>query len=202
MSFFSAREIGDLQHASTIAWNTGNADTNAHHDELLTLVLANHRCNHELWHEEDKARREDMGFEFVYKAKRAIDRWNQQRNDYVERMDKHLVDRIGNLSPDAPSNSETPGMIIDRLSILSLKEYHMGLQAERTDASDAHRDQCRRKLAVIRMQRANLIDALQQLMDDVMAGRRKFLVYYQFKMYNDATMNPQLYGGGAPHQPD
>jgi len=41
---------------------------------LLALVEEEHHCNFELWHEEDKARREDQGFEFVYRAKRNPDR--------------------------------------------------------------------------------------------------------------------------------
>ncbi len=162
-------------------------------DAFLRLVGENHRRNYDLWHEEDIARRDDLGSERVHQAKRAIDRFNQQRNDFIEQMDKALV---AALSPrdDVPANSETPGMIIDRLSILSLKEYHMEEQTLRTDASAAHIASCAHKLGVIRRQRTDLTGSLQTLLDETRAGARTFRVYYQFKMYNDPALNPQLYG--------
>ncbi|HKI75081.1 MAG TPA: DUF4254 domain-containing protein [Pseudomonadales bacterium] len=193
MLSFDARRIGEIQHDKTIAWHVDKPMPEPHDDELVRLMLENHRCNFELWHEEDRARRDDKGSEFVHKAKRAIDSWNQQRNDFVEQMDKYLVEHLDGFNDDAPSNSETPGMIIDRLSILSLKDYHMALQTEREDASEAHREACGQKLFVIRTQRDNLLACLEQLMTEVEAGTRKFLVYYQFKMYNDPAMNPELY---------
>jgi len=160
---------------------------------FLELVEGNHRCNFELWHEEDKARRDDMGFEYVYRAKRSIDSWNQLRNNYIERMDQWIVERIAPFPEGTPMNSETPGMIIDRLSILALKEYHMKEEAERLDASQEHRTLCNQKLEVIRRQRGELSYALEDLMRGIAAGTRGFRVYFQFKMYNDPSLNPQLY---------
>ena len=51
----------------------------------------NHLRNFLLWHEEDIARRDDLGCERVYQAKRAIDRYNQERNNFIEEMDQALV---------------------------------------------------------------------------------------------------------------
>lgn len=160
---------------------------------FLELVEEEHHCNFELWHEEDKARREDQGFEFVYRAKRNIDHWNQRRNDFIERMDTWFAERAPAFPEGTPMNSETPGMIIDRLSILSLKQYHMAEEAERAGAPAAQRDRCREKLGVIRRQRADLARALDELLAAVAGGTRGFRVYYQFKMYNDPALNPQLY---------
>ncbi len=158
-------------------------------------VAQNHLRNFRLWHEEDVARRDDLGPESVYRAKRAIDRFNQERNDFIEKIDQALVAALQPLESGCPRNSETPGMIIDRLSILALKEYHMREETERADASPAHRGACAAKLARIRRQREDLAACLDELLADVAARRRTFAVYYQFKMYNDPALNPQLYRG-------
>lgn len=150
--------------------------------------------NFSLWHEEDVARRDDLGAESVRKSKRAIDRYNQERNDFVEKMDKALVE-ILKPRDDCPFNSETPGMMIDRLSILALKEFHMREQAERIDATREHREKCAFKLNVIRRQIVDLSSALDALLREISEGSRSFRVYFQFKMYNDPSLNPQLYAG-------
>jgi len=85
-------------------------------------------------------------------------------------------------------------MIVDRLSILALKEYHMREEAERPTATEEHRRTCAEKFAIIQRQRAGLAGCLNALMDDLRAGRRRFALYRQFKMYNDPALNPQLYG--------
>lgn len=160
---------------------------------FFRLLEENHLRNFSLWHEEDIARRDDLGFEAVYRAKRNIDRFNQERNNFAEEMDKALVAALKPRESGCPRNSETPGMIIDRLSILALKEYHMHEETVRADASAAHREKCAEKLARIQRQRSDLTGALTELLAEVAAGRRTFSVYYQFKMYNDPALNPQLY---------
>ena len=160
---------------------------------FFRLLEENHLRNFSLWHEEDVARRDDLGFEAVYKAKRNIDRFNQERNNFAEEMDKAMVAALTPRESGVPRNSETPGMIIDRLSILALKEFHMHEETVRADASAAHREKCAEKLGRIQRQRADLTYALADLVADVAAGRRTFSVYYQFKMYNDPALNPQLY---------
>ena len=109
-------------------------------------------------------------------------------------MDKALVAALQPAESGCPKNSETPGMIIDRLSILALKEYHMREETERDGASEDHRAKCAEKLARIVLQRGDLTQSLAELLDDVAARTRSFAVYYQFKMYNDPALNPQLYG--------
>lgn len=185
-------EIADLQTSLTARWH--QTPPAAAGDGFLRLVQENHQRNFELWHEEDIARRDDLGSERIHQAKRAIDRFNQQRNNFIEEMDQHLAAELRPAESGVPRNSETPGMIIDRLSIMALKEFHMHEEAVRTDASDEHRAACSAKLARIRHQRADLVQSLAELLDDVTAGRRTFAVYFQFKMYNDPALNPQLYG--------
>lgn len=188
----TASQIVQEQTRWTAEWHTVTPAAAA--DGFLRLVAENHLRNFSLWHEEDIARRDDLGDESVRKCKRAIDAYNQQRNDFVEQMDKALVESLKPRA-DCPFNSETPGMMIDRLSILALKEFHMREQALRPDASKEHKDKCAFRLDVIARQREDLSNALQTLLDEVKSGTRSFRVYFQFKMYNDPSMNPQLYAG-------
>jgi hypothetical protein len=189
---FDPQEIATLQTDLTARWHeTEPASSGV---DFLKLVQENHLRNFQLWHEEDIARRDDLGSERIHQAKRAIDRYNQERNNFIEEMDKVLVAELEPAESGVPRNSETPGMIIDRLSILALKEFHMWEETVRAEASEEHRANCSAKLARIRLQRGDLTQSLAELLDDVAAGRRTFGVYYQFKMYNDPALNPQLYG--------
>lgn len=161
---------------------------------LYALVEENLSNNYQLWYEEDKARRDDKGFEFVYKAKRNIDGFNQQRNNFMEKIDEWVVKDLEPIQDGSvPFNSETPGMMIDRLAILALKEYNMLIQAERQDVTEAHRNECTEKLARIKLQRDDLATCLDNFLKEIEAGTRSFRVYYQFKMYNDPKLNPELY---------
>lgn len=190
---FNPNEISQLQSTLTARWH-GETPAVCESDFLL-LVSENHLRNFLLWHEEDVARRDDLGSERVHQAKRAIDRYNQERNNFIEEMDKVLVAALKPAESGCPKNSETPGMMIDRLSILALKEFHMREEAFRQDASAEHRENCSAKLARILHQRGDLKQSLAELLEAVVAGERTFAVYYQFKMYNDPALNPQLYQG-------
>lgn len=188
---FDPQETADLQSALTIRWH--EQAPAAAGEGFYRLVQENHQRNFELWHEEDIARRDDLGSERVHQAKRAIDRFNQERNNFIEEMDKALVAELRPAESGCPKNSETPGMIIDRLSILALKEFHMREETLRSDATDEHRSNCSAKLARILHQRGDLTQSLAELISAVAEGTRTFAVYYQFKMYNDPALNPQLY---------
>jgi Protein of unknown function (DUF4254) len=182
-----------VQHKTQIeTWQTKPIDIEG--SGLKILILKNHSFNFQLWYEEDKARRDDMGFEYVYRAKRNIDKFNQLRNDMIEKIDQWLVN---DLCPkhhlDCPVNSETPGMMIDRLSILALKHYHMTLQTERVDVEKSHNQSCLQKLQIIGEQLLQLSQCLAQFLAQIQQGARTFRLYHQFKMYNDPKLNPQLY---------
>jgi hypothetical protein len=162
-----------------------------------SIIEQNHQMNFNLWHEEDMARRDDLGAERVRQAKRTIDKFNQGRNDAIERLDAWFISCI-KMRPESPLHSETPGMMVDRLSILALKLYHMRLEASRDSATEEHRRKCSDKCAVLEEQLRDLAKCLQELLDQLDAGTRRFKIYRQFKMYNDATLNPQLYTQQPP----
>lgn len=184
--------ITDLHKQCIIQWKSSGIK--CQHEDFYQLVEENHAFNFQLWNAEDRARRDDMGSEFVYQAKREIDQCNQSRNNRMEAMDEWLFTRLKPENPGVcPVNSESPGMIIDRLSILSLKSYHMALQTERKDASEEHRKVCAGKLETIQQQLEQLRFCLEQLLDGIRSKSRTFRVYHQFKMYNDPTLNPELY---------
>ncbi len=165
------------------------------YETLIGFARANHLMNFSLWHTEDIARRTDVDDSVIADAKRKIDRFNQWRNDFMEKMDETVLqilapDLPGNLK--APMNSETVGMILDRLSILALKIYHMKEAAQKPE----NRKRCTEKLQVLETQRKDLLIAISELFTDYLSGARRPRVYYQQKMYNDPKLNPQLAGNG------
>ena len=161
---------------------------------LWPLIEENHACNARLWLQEDLARRRGVPDAEIVANKRSIDAFNQQRNDAMERCDELVFVLVGErMGSQARLHSETPGMMIDRLSILALKLRAMGLQAARADAGEPHRESCRAKRARIAAQRDDLAACLDALLADCEAGRARFKVYRQFKMYNDPAFNPALF---------
>jgi cell division protein FtsB len=160
-----------------------------------------HRFNFLLWHEEDIARSPDVTDARIAQVKRAIDKYNQARNDAIEKVDDWLIEELGRrgivAGPQAPAATETPGSAIDRLSILELRRFHMREQIDRTDATAEHREKAAARLAVLDMQRSHLVDALARLVDEIFVGQRPLRVFRQMKMYNDPSMNPYLYKTGS-----
>jgi len=186
-----AGEIVRLQEEATRAWHEPR-EMPAAASELDALVVEQHRANFDLWHEEDEARDPEATPEKIVGIKKAIDRLNQRRNDLMERIDRKLLAEAGEQRAEAPLHSETPGMMIDRLSILELKRFHTAEEVARA-AGDEHAQRNRERLAVLKEQRDDLREALDRLWAEVMSGRRRFKLYRQMKMYNDPALNPVLY---------
>lgn len=147
------------------------------------------------WHFEDIIRNPHIDPVEALSLKRRIDRSNQDRTDLVEQIDSYFRLKYSDVQilPDARLNTESPAWAVDRLSILALKIYHMREQAERTDATAEHREKCGAKLQVLLEQQRDLSLAIDQLLDDIQAGRKYMKVYRQMKMYNDPSTNPVLY---------
>jgi hypothetical protein len=201
----SAVAIVNLQDHWTRAWHQAPEDsgdqTSAWADtDWLARVLRQHRANFDLWHIEDEARTPGATDAGLADVKRRIDRTNQQRNDLAEELDRVLLDHLaarGLPEPSAPLHSESPGLIIDRLSILALKIYHTREEADRRDAPPDHAERNRSRLATLDEQRTDLAGCLDALWRETLAGTRRFKIYRQLKMYNDPTLNPAIYGKPA-----
>ncbi len=149
------------------------------------------------WHLEDIVRDPAIDPVKALAIKRRIDASNQERTDMVEYIDSYFLDKYKGVKvlPDAKINTESPAWAVDRLSILALKVYHMSVEVNRHDADPAHKEACARKLAVLNEQHKDLSTAIEELIDDIAAGRKYMKVYKQMKMYNDPALNPILYAG-------
>lgn len=147
------------------------------------------------WHLEDIVRNPDIDPVEGLKLKRRIDRSNQERTDVVERIDDYFLEAFKNVVPKANAriNSETPAWLLDRMSILMLKIYHMEEQTRRKDATPDHIAKCQSKLSLLMEQKSDMRAAFDDLMEDIENGSRRFKVYRQVKMYNDPSLNPVLY---------
>jgi Protein of unknown function (DUF4254) len=172
---------------------------------VFEWVEKNHRFNTQLWDEEDLARRTKASDADIAANKRAIDKFNQARNDAVERIDEMLLVRLNLADPSAVAksaelHSETAGAMIDRLSIMALKIRAMKKQTERTDVDALHIESSKAKLAQLLQQRADLADNCDKLLRNCAAGTRYFKIYRQFKMYNDPRFNPVLVAENAAHK--
>lgn len=147
------------------------------------------------WHMEDLIRLPQIDPSEGIKIKRRIDKSNQDRTDMVEKIDDYFLEQFKSVTskPGARINSETPAWLLDRMSILMLKIYHMQEQVRRTDASPEHVSKCESKLAVLSEQKTDMQLAFDEMMEDIGNGNRRFKVYRQMKMYNDPSLNPMLY---------
>lgn len=147
------------------------------------------------WHLEDIIRDPEIDPAEALLIKRRIDASNQVRTDMVEYIDSYMLDKYKDIKPleDARLNTETPAWAIDRLSILALKIYHMAQEVARTDVDESHTAACQKKLDVLLTQRVDLSAAIEELIEDIEAGRKYMKVYKQMKMYNDPSLNPVLY---------
>lgn len=191
--------ITSLHRTAVARWH-GQPEIDCPHEGFLQLVCQQHEQNYRLWHEEDSARSPEATDATIAGVKRRIDVLNQRRNDLIEKIDDYLMASLATwrVKPrrQAQVNTETPGSVIDRLSILSLRIYHMQEQAAREDATPEHREKAEAKLVVLSEQLQDLSRSLEQLWHDIFTGRKRMKVYRQFKMYNDPTLNPYLYGVG------
>jgi hypothetical protein len=200
----SAEAIVSLHDRQTRAWHrTPEACAPQNAGDWLELVERQHRANFDLWHIEDEARAPGASDAELADVKRRVDQTNQRRNDLAEELDRLLLAWLapqGLPAEHAPLNSESPGLIVDRLSILALKIYHTREEAERADAPPGHAERNRARLGILEEQRADLAGCLDALWRQTLAGTRRFKLYRQLKMYNDPSLNPAIYGKG-PGEP-
>jgi len=199
---FDAVHIIHLHDEANARWHDTSLPADTPGDNWDTLVLAQHHTNFDLWHHEDAARDPMASDHDITAHKHAIDTLNQRRNDLAEQIDLLLLGSIPPQDESAPLHSETPGMMIDRLSILSLKHFHTAEETVRPGATPAHHQRNRDRLTILDAQRHDLAGCLDQLWADIQNGRRRFKLYRQLKMYNDPTLNPVLYRSAIVNRAD
>lgn len=177
----------DVDHPMENPFEAGSLDALLYHKNWIDTVQ---------WHLEDIIRNPEIDPVEALAIKRRIDKSNQDRTDMVEYVDSYMLEKYKDVEvkADARLNTETPAWAIDRLSILALKIYHMGVETKREDVSEEHRAACQKKLDVLLTQQIDLSRAIEELIEDIEAGRKYMKTYKQMKMYNDPALNPVLYG--------
>lgn len=146
------------------------------------------------WHLEDLIRNPNIDSNKGLELKHRIDKSNQNRTDIVERVDDYYFSIFKNTSEkDSKINTESPGWVVDRLSILNLKIYHMNEQVQRENVTAEHILNCKKKMVVLQNQRIDLSNSFDELLEEYKEGIKKMKVYRQMKMYNDSNLNPELY---------
>jgi hypothetical protein len=142
--------------------------------DTLGLLLDLHQNNRDQWEREDATRATAADDATVAAAKRDIDRLNATRHRLVEAIDTRLAASLEQ-NPSAPPTTESPAMVFDRLSVLTIR-IHFTERAGYTD-----------RVPLLRAQLAVLEEALDGLLDDVGAGRKRFVPYQSLKLYGSAT---------------
>ena len=194
----SLHDLPGMQDRLNLTWHSEAMEAwQPPADALAALVARQHLANFELWHTEDEARAAEATDSQLAAVKRRIDATNQRRNDLAEAIDAHLLEMLaqhGLPSQDAELHSDTPGLMIDRLSILSLKIFHTREEIARSDSPGGHAERNRQRLATLLEQRGDLAECLDRLWQQILLRQRRFKQYRQLKMYNDPSLNPVLYG--------
>lgn len=187
--------IAELQRAAIARWHQQGLDNPF--DDFLHLVC--HQCslNYLLWHEEDAARDPTASDTEIARVKRTIDQLNQQRNDYIEQLDRWLTSLLAvrRIYPreQAGVNTETPGSAIDRLAILTLRIYHLEEQFTCSESRIEHLGVVTARLAACWQQHADLTRSLDELLGEIESGVKRHRIYQPLKLYNDPDFNPYLY---------
>jgi hypothetical protein len=188
-------KVIELQDEKVKDWH--ESPISNEYEGIWELICTQHSFNFELWHQEDIARSKEVSDGEIATVKRAIDRLNQARNDHIEKIDDWLteeVTRLGiQLQTDARLRTETPGSVIDRLSIMALRLYHYREQLDREDVDREHRERVQQRTLLCMEQRRDLARSLTELLADIEQGACRHKTYRQMKMYNDPSLNPYLY---------
>lgn len=193
--YFIIDDIVDMQQYMTEQLHITSVDP-VFNNSILDAAYENHLMNFKLWHEEDKARRRDVSTEFIANCKYNIDQLNQKRTNAYEKLDQLIVEKLVPLIPEQHKeiqNTESMGMALDRLSIMSLKIYHMQEHLNRQDLDNIKKEQVEKNLQVMKNQKIELIKSLKYLIKEYINGTKVPKQFCQFKMYNDPLLNPEIY---------
>ena len=194
---YKAKYILSIFETSVADWHIEEKESKNPHpiDSMEFILYSKNQIDTIQWHVEDEIRRPDVADQNIVKFKREIDALNQRRTDLVEKLDDYFysVYKDKERKVNSKMNSETPACLIDRMSILELKIYHMREQTSRVDIDVEHIETCKNKLAILMDQKSDMIVCLDDLFADLESGLKFMKVYRQMKMYNDKNLNPSLY---------
>ena len=190
-------KIIDVMRQSVVDWHRNESPSENPYTEgsFEFTIYKKNQIDTIQWHVEDEIRRPDLPDAELVRYKRKIDSLNQERTDIVEILDDLFFNLYKDTprSKDARMNSETPAWLLDRMSILELKIYHMDEQTKRDDVDESHKKTCASKLEILLDQRKDLQKCFVEFVDDLSKGLKFMKVYRQMKMYNDKKLNPSLY---------
>jgi hypothetical protein len=140
-----------------------------------TLVVDLVDSNLRQWELEDTTRDPGASDSVVANAKREIDRLNLGRHRLVQEIDS-AIDSALDQPVTGPIATESPGMVLDRLSVLVIRRA-------RTVAASWHDATYADRLPAIESQLLGLSLAFDSYMDELGAGTRRFLPYEHLKLY-------------------
>lgn len=160
-------------------------------DGLMQLLLELLRSNLQQWELEDVTRIPGVDDATVAGAKRSIDRLNLKRHRLAERVDAAIGAALVQSATATPS-TESPAMAFDRLSVLAIRldQTHRAARMAGSGGGDFGR-----RLLRLSGQLDELAAAIDALLEDVHAGRRRFVPYEHFKLYAHETSRPRRADG-------
>jgi hypothetical protein len=149
----------------------------------MPLLLELLRSNLQQWKLEDVTRISGVDDATIADAKRSIDRLNLERHRLTERVDAAISATLVQSAAATPS-TESPAMAFDRLSVLAIRldRTHRAARVAGNHGGDFDR-----RLLRLSEQLDELAAAIDALLEDVRAGRRRFVPYQHFKLYTQAT---------------
>jgi hypothetical protein len=148
---------------------------------IMDPIRALHRNNTSQWDREDDARNDPEDDFVVASAKRDIDRMNTARHGFIEAIDREIAASI-QLREGAPLATESPGMAVDRLSVLLIR---LASTEARAASGSADASACAERLPRLRRQLDALEEAIGLLLSDLAGGKRTFVVYESLKLYGE-----------------
>ena len=164
---------------------------------LYKKILLLHLYNFKIWHFEDKIRNPYAKSTDVAKLKRKIDLNNQKRNNQIETIDRHILDLLRNKNIKArinvPGFTENPGSTLDRMSVQSLRIYHLNKELHRNKCDIGHKTQVKQKLATLFNQKTALSNNFIYQLTQLFHGKASLRLYFELKMYNNPKLNPEIY---------
>lgn len=171
-----------------------NTDTTPKAEQKLeNLIRLSIETNYRLWNLEDSARMIDLGASHVTKVKQEIDKTNQIRNNLIREIDIEIV----KLTRSDPSNfvgefySESPGMIIDGLSILFIKLSAIKKLISVIKEEDLKQDYINKE-KIISGQIANLGHFLDLYFTKLKDRKVFFEIQQPVKIYNDERVKKYI----------